>query len=113
MSGCSSNVYRSKARMMKIEPCDIICACGGQTLYKESESKANTGCRYLRCLGGCGFLRWVDVGEEKRCQICHEPQCNPYAIDEIQKDEVVVAPIKEHESYVYFEDQDFEERRPY
>ncbi|MFS8019023.1 hypothetical protein Hanom_Chr15g01398991 [Helianthus anomalus] len=36
-----------------------------------------------------------------------------YAIDEIQKDEAIVAPIEEPESYVYFEDQDFEEIRPY
>ncbi|MFS8019020.1 hypothetical protein Hanom_Chr15g01398951 [Helianthus anomalus] len=129
--------------MMKTEPCDIICACGGQTVYKESESKENLGRRNLRCLGGCGFLRWADVGEEKGCQICREimraliqsikdkdelTKCKDklaeykdqelkwklylgiswfmffllfvlmYAIDKIQKDEAIVAPIEEPES---------------
>ncbi|KAJ0596338.1 hypothetical protein HanRHA438_Chr04g0166671 [Helianthus annuus] len=51
---------------MKTEPCDIICACGGQTVYKESESKANPGRRYLRCedvafLDGLMLVRKRDV----------------------------------------------------
>ncbi|MFS7947282.1 hypothetical protein Hanom_Chr06g00546431 [Helianthus anomalus] len=58
--------------MVKTQPLDIICPCGGQTAYKESETKANPGRSYLWRLGGCGFLRRADVGEEQGCQICRE-----------------------------------------
>ncbi|KAJ0753640.1 putative transcription factor GRF family [Helianthus annuus] len=111
MSSSSSTVLRSKEKMVKTQPSDIICPCGGQTIYKQSETKANPGRWYLRCIGGCGFLRWADVGEEQGCPICREPECNPEAIAENEKEndkaeDVVTA--EEPDSYVYFEDQDSE-----
>ncbi|KAJ0643928.1 putative transcription factor GRF family [Helianthus annuus] len=72
MSSSSSTVLRSKEAMVKTQPSDIICPCGGQTVYKQSETKANPGRWYLRCIGGCGFLRWADVGEDQGCPICRE-----------------------------------------
>ncbi|MFS7987297.1 putative transcription factor GRF family [Helianthus anomalus] len=57
--------------MVNTQHSDIICPCGGQTVYKQSESKANPGRRYLRCVR-CGFLRWADAGEEHGCPICRE-----------------------------------------
>ncbi|MFS7970350.1 putative transcription factor GRF family [Helianthus anomalus] len=58
--------------MGKTQASNIICPCGGQTVFKQSESKANPGRWYLRCVGGCGFLRWADVGEEQGYPICRE-----------------------------------------
>ncbi|KAJ0615198.1 hypothetical protein HanIR_Chr02g0071281 [Helianthus annuus] len=78
--------------------------------------KANPGRWYLQCVGGCGFLRWADVGEEQGCTICREPESNVVAIAENEKDiakdeDVVIA--EEPDSYVYFEDQDSKILRPY
>ncbi|MFS7916667.1 hypothetical protein Hanom_Chr03g00180001 [Helianthus anomalus] len=72
MSSSSSIVLRSKEKMVKTQPSDIICPCGGQTVYKQLETKANPGRWYLRCIGGCGFLKRADVGEEQGCPICRE-----------------------------------------
>ncbi|KAJ0555232.1 hypothetical protein HanIR_Chr07g0299721 [Helianthus annuus] len=72
MSSSSSSVLRSKETMAKTQPSDIICPYGGQTIYKQSETKANPGRWYLRCVGGYEFLRWADVGEEQGCLICQE-----------------------------------------
>ncbi|MFS7953940.1 hypothetical protein Hanom_Chr07g00624531 [Helianthus anomalus] len=63
MSSSSSSVLRSKETMGKTQASDIICPCGGQTVFKQLESKANPG---------CGLLRWADVGEEQGCPICRE-----------------------------------------
>ncbi|KAF5819503.1 hypothetical protein HanXRQr2_Chr02g0078321 [Helianthus annuus] len=72
MSSSSSSVLRSKETMAKTQPSDIICPCSEQTVYKQLETKANPGRWYLRCVGGCGFLRWADVGKEQGCPICRE-----------------------------------------
>ncbi|KAJ0786255.1 hypothetical protein HanOQP8_Chr02g0053241 [Helianthus annuus] len=78
--------------------------------------KANPRRWYLQCVGGCGFLRWADVGEEQGCPICREPESNVVAITENEKDiakdeDVIIA--EEPDSYVYFEDQDSKILRPY
>ncbi|MFS7892270.1 hypothetical protein Hanom_Chr00s000551g01649431 [Helianthus anomalus] len=84
MSSSSSTVLRSKEKL--------------------AETKANPGRWYLQCIGGCGFLGWVD------------PKGNPEAIAENEKendkDEDAVT-VEELDSYVYFEDQDSEVLRPY
>ncbi|KAJ0738403.1 putative transcription factor GRF family [Helianthus annuus] len=92
MSSSSSSVLRSKETMRKSEASDIICPCGSKTVFKESHSKANPGRLYLRCVGGCGFLRWADVGEEQGCPICREVM--PALIQSI-KDKDELAKCKE------------------
>ncbi|KAJ0485889.1 hypothetical protein HanLR1_Chr14g0535891 [Helianthus annuus] len=80
MSSSSSSVLRLKG---KTQHSDIICSCGAITLMKQSESKANPGRWYIRCVGGCGFLRWADKGEEQGCPVCGEVM--PGLIDELAK----------------------------
>ncbi|KAF5758845.1 putative transcription factor GRF family [Helianthus annuus] len=69
MSSSSSSVLRFKG---KTQDSDIICPCGAKTVVKQSESTANPGRWYLRCVGGCGFLRWADKGEGQGCPVCRE-----------------------------------------
>ncbi|XP_021971143.1 uncharacterized protein LOC110866148 [Helianthus annuus] len=114
MSSSSSSVLRFKG---KTQHSDIICSCGAKTAVKQSESTVNPGRWYIRCVGGCGFLRWADKGEEQGCPVCRKLACNSVGKDvenekDVGKDEDVVA-AEEPDSYVYFEDQESEILRPY